>query len=94
MIGENRIFAVILNENQRLCGHVAVALSGRQINLFWVYVWTLVFIAALIVSLIYATPLCTVGGFCMAWLSLTGMKFAVTEKCQGKMNGIRTIPEN
>lgn len=67
--------------------------KGRQTDLFWTYVWTLVFIAALIVSLFYTNTVCTVVGFCTAWASLTGMKFAVTEKCEEKVNQIRTIPE-
>ena len=68
--------------------------KGRELNLFWVLVTMLGFIGSLIASIFYSNGYLMAIGFYLAWLSLTGMKFAVTEKCELKLSKIHTITED
>lgn len=87
------LFAVLLAGIDVVYTYLAERDKGNTISLLGVYVWTLVFIAALIMGLFYTCQASTVASFCVAWVSLTGMKFAVTGKSGTKRTELRTVSE-
>ena len=87
------LFAILLSGIDVVYLYLINKSKGCNLDLFWVLVMMLAFIGSLIVALFYSKVYLTALGFYIAWLSLTGMKFAVTEKCEFNHSELRIVTE-
>ena len=86
-------FAVMLAGIDVVYSYRSEKNKNRDMELIWVLVSILIFLLALAASAFYPNIYFTAACFYIAWLALTGMKFAATKKCEKRALVLRKIEE-